>query len=123
MFYVLMGLVVLCVSGLIFGATMLIRGDADQIEDRLQSLTKNGGRGVAKQSAIQGSVLKSPLDDVPNALEEFANKFLNLRKWIEQSGLKLTQSKCHRPPRLEIVAKCIWYTLYPDDSSAGRMKL
>ena len=92
MFYVLMGLVVLCVSGLIFGATMLIRGDADQIEDRLQSLTKNGGRGVAKQSAIQGSVLKSPLDDVPNALEEFANKFLNLRKWIEQSGLKLTQS-------------------------------
>ncbi len=51
LFYALMGLVVLCVSGLIYGATMLFRGDAEQIEDRLQSLTKNGGRGAVKGAA------------------------------------------------------------------------
>ena len=55
LFYALMGLVVLCVSGLIYGATMLFRGDAEQIEDRLQSLTKNGGRGAVKGSPTHRS--------------------------------------------------------------------
>ena len=95
MFYILMGLVVLCVSGLIFGATMLVRGDSDQIEDRLQALTKNGGRGATPSEGANASVLKSPLDDVPNAIEEFVGKFLNLKRWLEQSGLALT------PPLLE----------------------
>jgi len=93
MFYLLMGLVVLCVSGLIFGAAMLIRGDTDQIEDRLQSLTQNKGRGASKQVQNNASVLVSPLDDVPNAVEDFVHKFLNMRLWIEQSGLNLNTTK------------------------------
>lgn len=94
MFYILMGLVVFCVSGLIFGATMLIRGDSEQIEDRLQSLTKNKGRGVSKEvEGASGSLLKSPLDDVPNSVEDFVNRFLNLRRFIEQSGLELSVAK------------------------------
>lgn len=91
LFYVIMGLVVLCVSGLIYGASMLVRGDNDEkIENRLQLLTKNGGRGLTKQDAAPASVLKSPLNDVPNALEEFFNKFLNVRRMIDQSGMELS---------------------------------
>ena len=89
LFIFLMLAVVICVSGLIFGATMLIRGDNDQIHDRLHSLTQNGGRGAAKtpKAESSGSLLRSPLDDVPNAVEAFVEKFLNIRKFIEQSGL------------------------------------
>lgn len=95
LFILLMAAVVISVSGLIFGAMTLIRGDNDQIHDRLQSLTQNGGRGVAKSAASEsaGSLLRSPLDDVPNALEAFVAKFLNIKKFIEQSGLDMTVTK------------------------------
>ncbi len=93
MLYILIGAIAIGIGGMIFAVTLLFQGGNDQIEDRLAELTKNGGRGVAKQEDAPSNLLKSPLDDVPNAIEEFANKFLNLRKFIDQSGVNLTVSK------------------------------
>ncbi len=92
MFYILIASVFICVSGLIFAATMLLKGDNEQINDRLQNLTMNNGRGVAK-SDEPASLLKSPLDDVPNQIEQFVSRFLNLSAFIEQSAVKLTVSQ------------------------------
>ncbi len=86
--YVTLGLVVLCVTGLIYGVALLFSSRNEVVEDRLSSLTKNGGRGIGKEEAGSNSVLKSPLDSAPNQIESFVGRFLNLRKFIEQSGIE-----------------------------------
>lgn len=91
-FYILIGSVFICVSGLIFAATTLLKGDNDQINDRLESLTMNNGRGVTNKGDEPGSLLKSPLDDVPNQIEQFVSKFLNLSAFIEQSAVNISIS-------------------------------
>ncbi len=93
MFYLLIASVFICVSGLIFAVSMLLKGDNEQINERLESLTMNKGRGVAKHQDEPTSVLKSPLDDVPNQIEQFVARFLNLSTFIEQSGVNITVSK------------------------------
>lgn len=90
--YLLIGSVFICVSGLIFAAATLLKGDNDQMNDRLDSLTMNNGRGVTKSSNEPGSLLKSPLDDMPNKIEQFVSKFLNLSAFIEQSAVKISIS-------------------------------
>ena len=92
MVLILIASVFICVSGLIFAATMLLKGDNDQINDRLQNLTSNKGRGQAKVDEPT-SLLKSPLDDVPNAIEQFVSKFLNITAFIEQSGVAISVSQ------------------------------
>lgn len=87
MFYILIASVFICVSGGIFAATMLLGNNNEQINDRLDTLTKNRGRGVTTSVKEEGSLLKSPLDDAPNVVEEFVSKFLNLTAFIEQSGV------------------------------------
>lgn len=94
MMYILVGAIAIGIGGMIFAATMLFQGDKqDQIEDRLASLTQNGGRGVAKQDAAPANLLMSPLDDAPHRLEEFANRFLNLRVFLEQTGTEWSVGK------------------------------
>ena len=93
MFYILLASVFICVSGVIFAATMLLGGNSEQINDRLETLTKNRGRGVAGGKAEEASLLTSPLDDVPNVVEAFVSKFLNLSAFIEQSGVKISVSQ------------------------------
>ena len=93
MFYILIASVFICVSGLIFAVAMLYKGDNEQINDRLQNLTMNNGRGVAKSAEEPGSLLKSPLDDVPNQIEQFVAKFLNLSAFIEQSAVPISVSQ------------------------------
>lgn len=93
MFYILIASVFICVSGLIFAATMLFKGDNEQINDRLQNLTMNNGRGVAKSADEPASLLKSPLDDVPNKIEQFVAKFLNLSAFIDQSAVPISISQ------------------------------
>ncbi len=93
MFYLLIASVFLCVSGLIFAATMLLKGDNEQINDRLQSLTKNRGRGVSRNEEKPTSLLKSPLDYVPGQIEAVISRFLNLSLFIEQSGVSITVSQ------------------------------
>ena len=48
MLYILMGATVVGIAGMIFGATMLFTNNDDQINDRLDTLTSNRGRGVTK---------------------------------------------------------------------------
>ena len=93
MFYILIASVFICVSGLIFAATMLLKGDNEQINDRLETLTMNKGRGAAKGMDEQTSLLKSPLDDVPNKIENFVARFLNLSLFIEQSAVNISVSQ------------------------------
>ena len=49
MMYILIGAIAIGIGGMIFAATLLFQPNNEQIEDRLASLTKNGGRGVAKE--------------------------------------------------------------------------
>jgi tight adherence protein B len=93
MLYIIIGAIAIGIGGMIFAVTMLLQGGNEQIEDRLAELTKNGGRGVVKQEEKASSLLRSPLDDVPNAVEDFISRFLNLRKFIDQSGVDLTVTK------------------------------
>jgi tight adherence protein B len=93
MTYIFIGAIAIGIGGMIFAVSLIFQGGNEQVEDRLAELTKNGGRGVIKQDDGSSKLLRSPLDDVPNAIEEFANRFLNLRKFIEQSGVDLTLSK------------------------------
>ena len=48
MFILLIASVFICVSGLIFAATMLMKNNNGQINDRLENLTMNRGRGQSK---------------------------------------------------------------------------
>ena len=86
-FYLIIGAIAIGIGGMLFMVGLLLQGDKGQIEDRLSELTKNGGRGVVKQDDSASNLLKSPLDDVPNAIEEFVSRFLNIRKFIETCGI------------------------------------
>lgn len=91
--YILIGAIAIGIGGMIFAATLLFQKDNEQIEDRLASLTQNGGRGAAKQEAAQATLLRSPLDEAPHFFEEFVNRFLNLRKFLESTGKEINVSK------------------------------
>ena len=93
MMYILIGAIAIGIGGMIFAVSLLFQGDNDQIEERLASLTQNGGRGASKSEAAPASLLRSPLDDAPNMIEEFVNRFLNLRKFLEQTGKDISVSK------------------------------
>lgn len=92
MIYIIIGALAFGIGGMLFAVMLLFQNGNEQIEDRLATLTQNGGRG-AKVEADKPSLLKGPLDDAPNQLEEFVKKFLDLRKLLEQSGTGLTVSK------------------------------
>lgn len=90
--YIFIGMIAIGVAGLMFGVASLFLGGNEQIEDRLAELTKNGGRGSAKEEQ-SSSVLLNPLDNGPNAIEEFFNRSLNLQKLLHQSGMNLDIGK------------------------------
>ena len=83
----ILGCVVVCVSALIYGATIMVRGETSQVEDRLQALTKNQGRGGSDKP--ETSLLNSALDEAPNAIESFAAKF-NLKHFLQSAGWELS---------------------------------
>ena len=92
--YIIIGLITLGVAGAIFAVALIFMGDNEKLDDRLASLTQNGGRGtVGAAVGEQSSILRSPLEEAPNMVETvfkvLITKF-NLRKFIYQSGLKLT---------------------------------
>jgi len=94
MIYILIGAIAIGIGGMIFAATLLFQPDTDQIEGRLASLTKNGGRGAtAGDGTGKPSLLLSPLDDAPNKLEELINKRFNLRRFLGQTGKEVTVPK------------------------------
>ncbi|MEM7784309.1 MAG: type II secretion system F family protein [Planctomycetota bacterium] len=94
MTYVLIGAIAVGIGGMIFAASLIFQGgEREMVEDRLASLTQNGGRGISKSAGDTPSLLKSPLDDAPNKIEEFAKRFFNLKAFLDQSGTEITVSK------------------------------
>lgn len=91
--YIIIGALALGIGGMLFAVMLLFQNGNEQIEDRLASLTQNGGRGVNTVEVDKPSLLKSPLNDAPNKIEEFVSRFLNLRKLIDQSGTSITVSQ------------------------------
>ena len=90
MIYILIGAIAVGIGGMIFAATLLFQGGNEQIEDRLTSLTQNGGRGASKTDAAATSLLTTPLDDAPNQFEEMIKRFFNITAFLEQSGTNIS---------------------------------
>ncbi len=92
--YIIIGLITLGVAGAIFTVSLLFMGDNEKLDDRLATLTRNGGRGtVGAEEGPQSSILRSPLEEAPNGIESFFQaliKRFNVRVFIEQSGVELS---------------------------------
>lgn len=92
--YIIIGLITLGVAGAIFAVSLIFMNDNEKLDDRLADLTRNGGRGnVGAVEGPQSSILRSPLEEAPNVIENQLQslvKTFNVRKLIEQSGLTLT---------------------------------
>src|SRR4051794_11894182 len=70
-------------------ATLLSRdGGGSSVEDRLDALTGTGTAAAKKSN--EPSLLQSPLNDVPNVMEEFVKRFFNLRSFLQQADTQLT---------------------------------
>lgn len=93
--YIIIGLITLGVAGAIFAVSLIFMSDNEKLDDRLASLTRNGGRGGGVADATESSFLRAPLEEAPNFIEDQMQglvKRFNLKKFIEQSGLTLTVS-------------------------------
>jgi tight adherence protein B len=94
MTYILIGAIAIGIGGMIFAVSLIFQGgEREMVEDRLASLTQNGGRGVSKSAADAPSLLRSPLDDAPGQMEEYFKRFFNLKKFLEQSGKDVSTAK------------------------------
>jgi tight adherence protein B len=74
-------------------ATLVLRsGGSSAVEERLDVLTGVAGPSN-KAKADEPSLLQSPLNDVPNFMEEFVKRFFNLRAFLQQADTTLTPSR------------------------------
>lgn len=79
------------VAALVGAVAIMFRGPADSaIESRLDALTGNGKNSGA---SAESSVLSSPLEDMPNLLEDFFARFLDLRRFLQQADIGLTPTQ------------------------------
>ena len=75
-------------------ATVMFRGEAAaHMENRLDVLTGAVAAPGAKSKQAEASVLSSPLNDVPNVLEDFVKRFFNLRAFLQQADTHLSPTK------------------------------
>ena len=74
-------------------ATLISRsGDATAVEERLDILTGVGGP-VNKGKSNEPNLLSSPINDVPNFMEDFVKRFFNLRAFLQQADTQFTPAK------------------------------
>jgi tight adherence protein B len=74
-------------------ATLIGRGGGGTaVEERLAVLTGNA-TSVNKGKSDEPNLLQSPLNDVPNIMEEFVKRFFNLRSFLQQADTQLTPAK------------------------------
>ncbi|HEY2413833.1 MAG TPA: type II secretion system F family protein [Pirellulaceae bacterium] len=74
-------------------ATLLGRGAGEvQMEQRLDFHT-GATNSLSKSKQNEPTLLSSPLNDVPNALEDFVKQFFNLRGFLQQADSQLTPAK------------------------------
>ena len=71
-------------------ATLVSRGaGSTAVEERLDILTGVAGP-TNKGKSNEPNLLASPLNDVPNALEDFVKRFFNLRAFLQQADTQLS---------------------------------
>lgn len=93
--YLMIGAIAVGAAGSLYAAALLLGfGEGnEQIEDRLASLTKNGGRGALGGGKNATSEINSLLREEANgAIDQYLKK-LQLGTIIEQAGLNWTVSK------------------------------
>src|SRR5687767_12255489 len=74
-------------------ATLISRGgDSTAVEERLDILTGVAGP-MNKGKSDEPSLLSSPLNDVPNFMEDFVKRFFNLRAFLQQADTQFTPAK------------------------------
>ncbi len=82
-----------CVATLVGAVALMFRGDSESaVEDRLSAITSSGGSGRATDIG-DSSILNQPLEDIPNKIEGFVGRFLNLRRFIDQAGMEFEPMK------------------------------
>ena len=80
----------ICVAALLLAVATVFRNPVDTaMHDRLDVLA-----GKKKSQAMEDtSVLSRPLDDMPNALEEFVSNFFNVRRLLQQANVDMKTEK------------------------------
>lgn len=74
-------------------SSLVLRTDGGtMVENRLDILT-GAVAAPSKDKKAEASLLQSPLNDVPNALEEFVKRFFNLRILLRQADLSMSPAK------------------------------
>jgi tight adherence protein B len=75
-------------------ATLVLRsGGSEVIENRLDVLTGAASPNAGKAKANEPQLLSSPLNDMPNVMEEFVKRFFNLRAFLQQADTKMSPVK------------------------------
>ena len=98
------------VAALVGGISLMLRGSTDNVaEDRLGMLT--GKSNPRKRAEQEATVIARPLDEVPNILEDFASRFLNLRLFLEQANMSVSPSNFVIASAVLFVVGCIIYAL------------
>jgi tight adherence protein B len=94
MLYLILGAAFLGVACLVGGvATILFRSEGSlEVENRLDLLT-GAAMPASKDKRGEAALLSSPLNDVPNFVEEYIKKWFNLRAFLQQADVPLTPSK------------------------------
>jgi len=81
------------VATLVGGVAFFLRGSSgEDVENRLDVLTGAAEPAGRKKNSAP-SLLTSPLDDVPGALEKVFSRFLNLRLFLDQADTPLSPPK------------------------------
>ena len=84
------GSVFVCVASLIGGVAIFLRSRDDSMENRLTDFVQNRSREKQKTTA---EVLLSPIDGAPNQIEALILKYFNLRKYLNQAGMKTSTAQ------------------------------
>src|SRR6056297_32973 len=83
-----------CVAALIGAIALAFRNPTGSaVEDRLDVLAGKSGMGLSDLAKKERSVLSRPLDDVPTQLEEYIQRFFNIRRLIDQADVSMDTSK------------------------------
>ena len=80
----------IAVAAVVLAVASVFRNPADSaMHDRLDMLA-----GKKNQNAVDDtSVLSRPLDDMPNAIEDFVSNFFNVRKMLDQADIEMSTQK------------------------------
>jgi tight adherence protein B len=89
---VVLACVAISVAGVIYAVSQMVSKGTSAVENRLEALTRNNGRGV-QVTEKKANLLKAGVDDQIHALETFVARFLNLRTMLYMAGWNMAPVK------------------------------